>query len=266
MITHFSAPSDLRIDSWVESGTTVSPFYDPMIAKFIATGPTREAAIEKLRAGLRSADISGIETNADYCFAALGLPEFAAGTMTTRSLNSFAYQPRSIAVLDGGALSSLQSLPGRLGFWEVGIPPSGPMDDKSFAAANALLGNAPGTTALELTLTGPTLKFACDTEIALTGAAMEATLDGTPIAHNARVPVKAGQILMLGGHRGCRPAQLPRDCGRFCGAGISRLDRDLHAGRFRRPYRRRVARGGHAAPGRCAHLRADRAGLRRADA
>ena len=198
VITHFSAPADLRIDSWVESGTTVSPFYDPMIAKFIAIGPTREAAIEKLRAGLRSADISGIETNADYCFAALGLPEFADGTMTTRSLNSFAYQPRSIAVLDGGALSSLQSLPGRLGFWEVGIPPSGPMDDKSFAAANALLGNPPGTTALELTLTGPTLKFACDTEIALTGAEMEATLDGTAISHNARVAVKAGQILMLG--------------------------------------------------------------------
>ena len=79
--------------------------------------------------------------------------------MTTRTLAGFAYQPQSIAVLDGGALSSLQSLPGRLGFWEVGIPPSGPMDDKSFAAANALLGNAPGTTALELTLTGPTLKF-----------------------------------------------------------------------------------------------------------
>ena len=77
--------------------------------------------------------------------------------MTTRTLANFAYQPRSMAVLDGGALSSLQSLPGRLGFWEVGIPPCGPMDDKSFAAANALLGNAPGTTALELTLTGPTL-------------------------------------------------------------------------------------------------------------
>jgi urea carboxylase len=198
VITHFAAPPGLRIDTWVEAGTNVSPFYDPMIAKFIATGPTREAAIQNLRDGLQAADISGIETNADYCFEALGLPEFATGTMTTRTLNSFAYQPRSLAVLDGGALSSLQSLPGRLGFWEVGIPPSGPMDDKSFAAANALLGNPPGATALELTLSGPTLKFACDTTIALAGAAMEATLDDAPIPHHAAVQVKANQILMLG--------------------------------------------------------------------
>ncbi len=202
VITHFAAPPGLRVDCWVETGTSVSPFYDPMIAKFIATGPTREAAIAKLRDGLKAADISGIETNADYCHAILGLPEFAAGRMTTRTLAGFAYQPRSIAVLDGGALSSLQSLPGRLGYWEVGIPPSGPMDDKSFAAANALLGNAPGATALELTLTGPTLKFACDAMIALTGAAMEALLDEIAMPRNQAVAVKAGQILALGGITG----------------------------------------------------------------
>ncbi len=198
VVTNFTPPPGLRVDTWVESGTSVSPFYDPMIAKFIATGETREAAIANLRAGLQAADISGIETNADYCFEALGLPEFCAGTMTTRTLANFSYQPRSVAVLDAGALSSLQSLPGRLGFWEVGIPPSGPMDDKSFAAANAILGNAPGTLGLELTLTGPTLKFAWPTTIALTGAAMEATLDDEPIPHNQAVRVKAGQILALG--------------------------------------------------------------------
>ncbi|HUW80533.1 MAG TPA: biotin carboxylase N-terminal domain-containing protein, partial [Acidocella sp.] len=198
VVTNFTPPPGLRVDTWVESGTSVSPFYDPMIAKFIATGETREAAIANLRAGLQAADISGIETNADYCFEALGRPEFCAGTMTTRTLANFSYQPRSVAVLDAGALSSLQSLPGRLGFWEVGIPPSGPMDDKSFAAANAILGNAPGTLGLELTLTGPTLKFAWPTTIALTGAAMEATLDDEPIPHNQAVRVKAGQILALG--------------------------------------------------------------------
>lgn len=198
VITNFTPPPGLRVDTWVESGASVSPFYDPMIAKFIATGATRDEAIENLRAGLKASDISGIETNAAYCFDVLGLPDFRAGTMTTRTLAGFDFQPQSIAVLDGGALSSLQSLPGRLGFWEVGIPPSGPMDDKSFTAANALLGNAPGTTALELTLTGPTLKFFCPTSIALTGAAMEALLDDVPIPHNAAVPVKAGQILSLG--------------------------------------------------------------------
>jgi urea carboxylase len=198
VITNFAPPPGLRVDTWVESGAAVSPFYDPMIAKFIATGATRDEAIANLRAGLKASDISGIETNAAYCCDILGLEVFRAGTMTTRTLAGFEFQPQSIAVLDGGALSSLQSLPGRLGYWEVGIPPSGPMDDKSFAAANLLLGNAPGATALELTLSGPTLKFFCAASIALTGAAMEALLDDVPIPHNTAVTVKAGQILSLG--------------------------------------------------------------------
>jgi urea carboxylase len=199
VLTNFVAGPELRVDTWVETGAEISPFYDPMIAKFIATGATRDAAIAALRAGIAASDISGIETNADYCFEILGLPEFAAGVMTTRTLGNFAYVPRRVAVLDAGAMSSLQSLPGRFGFWEVGIPPSGPMDDKNFALANALLGNPAGAAALEMTLTGPTLKFACDTVIALTGARMEATLDDAPVAHDAAVPVKAGQVLSVGG-------------------------------------------------------------------
>jgi urea carboxylase len=198
-LINFAPASGLRVDSWVETGTTVSPFYDPMIAKFIATGADRMEAIANLRAGLAASDISGIETNADYCSEILALPEFAAGNMTTRTLANFAYQPRSIAVLDPGALSSLQSLPGRLGYWEVGIPPSGPMDDRSFELANEIVGNPSGATALELTLTGPTLKFSCDSVIALTGARMEASLDDVPVAHYAAVSVKAGQILSIGG-------------------------------------------------------------------
>ena len=201
-ITNFTPPPGLRVDSWVESGTVVAPFYDPMIAKFIATGPTREAAIAGLRAALLASDISGIETNTDYCYEILNLPEFRSGVMTTRTLAGYAYQPQTISVLDGGAQSSLQSLPGRLGFWEVGIPPSGPMDNKSFEAANILLGNASGTTALELTVNGPTLKFFAAATIALTGAAMEATLDDVTLPRNIAVPVVPGQILTLGGITG----------------------------------------------------------------
>jgi urea carboxylase len=197
-LINFVPAAGLRVDTWVETGTVVSPFYDPMIAKFIATGADRAEAIANLRAGLAGSDISGIETNADYCFEILGLPDFAAGTMTTRTLGNFAYAPRSIAVLDPGAQSSLQSLPGRLGYWEVGIPPSGPMDDRNFQLANKILGNPAGAAALELTLTGPTLRFPCDTAIALTGARMEALLDDQPVSYNEAVAVKAGQILSIG--------------------------------------------------------------------
>jgi urea carboxylase len=198
IITSFTPPPGLRVDSWIEPGTEITANYDPMLAKFIATAPTRDAAIAKLRAGLQTAELGGIESNADYCAQILNLPVFTAGTMTTRTLADFTYQPRSLAVLEPGAQSSLQSLPGRLGYWEVGIPPSGPMDARSFAAANALLGNPPETTALELTLTGPTLKFFCDTTIALAGAEMEALLDDIPIPHYAPVAVRAGQVLSIG--------------------------------------------------------------------
>ena len=197
-IIQYTPPQGLRVDDWVETGTEVSPYYDPMLAKFIATGATRAEAVAALRAGLGQAEISGIETNADYCREILALPEFESGEMTTRTLSRFDYVPNTVAVLDGGAQSSLQSLPGRLGFWEVGIPPSGPMDDKSFVAANLLLGNAPGETALELTLIGPTLKFAHDVTIALTGAEMEALLDDVAVPYNRAVLARAGQVLALG--------------------------------------------------------------------
>ena len=44
-------PQGLRVDDWVETGTEISPYYDPMLAKFIATGATAQAAIADLRDG-----------------------------------------------------------------------------------------------------------------------------------------------------------------------------------------------------------------------
>jgi urea carboxylase len=197
-LTAFQPGPGLRVDSWVEEGTAISPFYDPMLAKFIATGPTRADAIANLQTALAESEIFGIETNLDYLQEVLALPEFLAGEMTTRSLANFSYVPHSIAVLDGGAQSSLQSLPGRLGYWEVGIPPSGPMDEKSHALANRIVGNLLTATALELTHTGPTLRFNCDTFIALTGGAMAADIDGAAVPFFTPVAVKAGQVLTLG--------------------------------------------------------------------
>ena len=201
-LTAFTPGPGLRVDGWVEEGTTISSHYDPMLAKFIATGPTRAAALEKLQVALAQSAVFGIETNLDYLQEILASPEFLAGEMTTRTLAGFTYTPRSVAVLDGGALSSLQSLPGRLGYWEVGVPPSGPMDERSHQLANALLGNPHGAAALELTHTGPMLRFNAATVIALTGGAMEARLDGAPVPYFTPVPVAPGQVLALGGIHG----------------------------------------------------------------
>ena len=63
-------------------------------------------------------------------------------------------------------------------YWNVGVPPSGPMDDLAFRLANRIVGNPKSAAALELTGTGPTLQFGVDSVIALTGATMTATLEG----------------------------------------------------------------------------------------
>ena len=67
--------------------------------------------------------------------------------------------PDGIEGLSPGAQSSLQDLPGRPGLWQVGVPPSGPMDARSRRNANRGLGNPPDAAALELTVNGPARRW-----------------------------------------------------------------------------------------------------------
>ncbi|ACK51529.1 urea carboxylase [Methylocella silvestris BL2] len=198
LLTRVKFPDDVRVDGWIETGVEVSPYYDPLLAKVIAAGATREEAIGKLSRALLASDISGIESNLSYLAAILDLPAFRSGEMITKTLSEFAFAPRTVDVLAGGTLSSIQDWPGRLGYWNVGAPPSGPMDDRHFRQANRIVGNLEGAAGLELTLRGPTLKFNVDTVIALTGARMAATLDGAPVPYDQPVAVTHGQVLTLG--------------------------------------------------------------------
>lgn len=104
-----------------------------------------------------------------------------------------------IEVIKSGLETSIQDYPGRLGYWNQGFPPSGPMDSWSFRMANVLVGNDPGAAGLECQYLGPTLKFQHDTVIAVTGANMSPKIDGQPIALWRSLPVKAGQTLELSG-------------------------------------------------------------------
>ncbi len=88
--------------------------------------------------------------------------------------------PRSIEVRFTGMLTTVQDWPGRVGFWHIGVPPSGPMDDLSFRIGNRVLGNPEGTAGLECTRGGPTLRFGDGGRVCVTGAPVAATLDGTP--------------------------------------------------------------------------------------
>ena len=103
-----------------------------------------------------------------------------------------------IEVVKAGLETSVQDFPGRYGFWEQGFPPSGPFDMWSFRLANLLVGNAPEAAGLEIQFLGPTLCFASETVIALTGATMAPKLDGTPIPQWESVAVPAGAVLETG--------------------------------------------------------------------
>src|SRR5881409_4157148 len=79
-------------------------------------------------------------------------------------------------VLRGGVETTVQDYPGRLGYWDIGIPPSGPLDDYSLRVANLLVGNAPGEAALEVTAGMFSVKARSDLVLAVTGADMQPTL------------------------------------------------------------------------------------------
>jgi urea carboxylase len=198
LLTEVVFPKDARIDGWIETGTEVTPFYDPMLAKVIVSAEDRPAAIEKLKAALAHMSISGIETNLDYLRAIASSELLASGKVGTTALRDFSFVPDVIEVIAPGAQSSIQELPGRLGLWHVGVPPSGPMDERSFRHANRLVGNDDTVAALELTVSGPVLKFHTDTVVALAGARMAMGTDGEKLPHDEAVTIRAGQILSIG--------------------------------------------------------------------
>lgn len=206
LLTQVAWSAAARVETWVEAGLEVSPYYDPMIAKIIVTGADRADALAKMQTVLAETRINGIETNLDYLRALVASPVFVDGSVTTRTLESFVHHARSIEVLAVGTQASIQDYPGRTGYWDVGVPPSGPMDHLSMRLANHALGNPAGTAALELTMSGPTLKFNTDTKICLMGAEMAASLDGQPVLYGTPITIVAGQVLRLGtvSGAGCR--------------------------------------------------------------
>lgn len=188
----------LRIEHWLESGIEVSPYFDPMLAKILYRGEDRDAAIQGLRETLDQTQLYGIESNCAYLRYLLDDAVVAKGDVTTRYLAQVTWQPARIDVLQGGTQTTIQDFPGRGGYWDVGVPPSGPFDNYSFRLANAMLGNTPDAAALEITLQGPTLQFSAPTRIVVAGAAIPLSLDGEPVAMHTPVDVAAGQTLIMG--------------------------------------------------------------------
>ena len=196
-LTEVSFPDSARVETWVRTGTEVPPWYDPMLAKIIVHAPTRAEAIESMDRALARTRLAGITTNIGYLRHVLWSQGFHSGQVWTGMLADLAWTPATVEVLEGGAQTTIQDWPGRLGLWNVGIPPSGPMDALSFRIGNLALGNPEGTAGLEFVLKGPTLKSNRDTTAVLTGGDFGATLDGVAVAPWRPFYWPAGSVLKI---------------------------------------------------------------------
>ena len=100
-------------------------------------------------------------------------------------------------VIKSGLESSIQDWPGRIGHFNKGFPPSGPMDSWSFRLANLLVGNSSGDAGIECQFIGPELRFLEDCVIAITGADMQPKIDGESCAMWESILIKTGQTLEM---------------------------------------------------------------------
>jgi len=102
-----------------------------------------------------------------------------------------------IEIVKPGLSTTVQDA-GRTGYYHLGIPPSGALDQYSLRAANLLVGNPAGAAALECVYMGPELAFHADAVVAVTGAGMVPTVNGEERPQWESLPVSAGDVLAFG--------------------------------------------------------------------
>ncbi|MGI9824574.1 urea carboxylase [Agromyces sp. Marseille-Q5079] len=194
----FPEGDGVRVDSWIETGLRVTPDYDPMLAKVIVHAADRDAALDRLGAALAATRVDGIVTGLGMLRALCDDPTVRAVRHDTGTLGDPVDPDARIDVLSPGLMTTVQDLPGRVGHWKVGVPPSGPMDPVSFREANLAVGNPATAPALEITMSGPRLRFSDATVVCVTGAEVAVTVDGSPVDRWTPVEVPAGGVLAIG--------------------------------------------------------------------
>jgi urea carboxylase len=198
LLTEASFPEWARCDGWIAAGTEVSPYYDPLLSKVMVHGSDRAEAVGLLGNALDETRISGIETNLRYLRQVARWEPFVAGGVAMRDMASFDYRPNTLDVLAAGTMTTVQDWPGRTGLWEVGVPPCGPFDSLSFRLANRRVGNPDGAPGLEITLSGPTLRFNTAARVAIAGAEVLVLRNGEAVDGGAPFEVAAGDTLKIG--------------------------------------------------------------------
>ncbi|KAI0046085.1 urea carboxylase [Auriscalpium vulgare] len=161
----------LRVDTWVNTGTVVTPHFDPLLAKLIVTAPTRALALSRLSLALSNITVAGPPNNIEYLRSVCAATTVRLGQATTRWLEDFPWTPKALTVLQPGLSMMVQDMPGRPALHR-GIPPSGALDPRAHSAANILAGNPPGTEALEVIVVRDVecrIKFHVSTVIGIAG-------------------------------------------------------------------------------------------------
>src|SRR2546426_3428511 len=87
----------------------------------------------------------------------------------------------SFEVVKPGVETTVQDYPGRVGYWGVGICPSGPLDDYSFRLANRLVGNSPGSAGLEVAAGLLVVRMKSSAIVAICGAEMQQRVNDRPV-------------------------------------------------------------------------------------
>jgi len=82
-LQHLRLPDSIRVESAVEQGGEITPYYDPMIAKLITHAPSREIAAAKLAQACGMVEVWPVQTNAGFLVRCLNNPDFVAGEMDT---------------------------------------------------------------------------------------------------------------------------------------------------------------------------------------
>ncbi|MDZ7884621.1 MAG: urea carboxylase [Mycobacterium sp.] len=189
---------DVRVDGWVQDGTEVTASYDPLLAKVITHAGDRDAALTRLGEALAGTELHGIEVNIGMLCAAVDHDDVRAARHSTATLAGVTDPRPRITVDRPGMLTTVQDVPGRVGLWQVGVPPSGPMDDLSFRLGNRALGNPEDAAGLECTASGPALRFTHPATVCVTGAECLVTVDGAPAPMWEPVQIPADGVLDIG--------------------------------------------------------------------
>ena len=190
-LTRLRLPRGIRVDSGVEEGGEVSPYYDPMIAKLIVAAPSRPAAAAKLAQAASRVEVWPVRTNAAFLARAAADPDFVAGHVDTGFIERHA---------------------------ERLVPPTEPSEAVQQAAARALL--PVGATGAWEALTGFRSNAAPETRVAveIAGHGHLVALDADSLGGKIRT-VGPETLLFLDGE--AWPVEAPRADHAGGGGGVS---------------------------------------------